>query len=166
MIEPRVHTDQRGIIGQQHGLTRLVETLEELRAGHSDAGAAHHADPAAGQAAHEGHVALSRGAGAWCAHGIAQCHRWAGGGPSEVVMVGVELADNKEDPFCGDSGAGISTPRVLGRRHEKSDLTRGARTPPKGVTWTPSVLKKSHWQEQRTSGSPKRSICGPCIAPP
>jgi hypothetical protein len=33
MIEPQVSHGQRGVIGQQHGLQRLTETLEALRTG-------------------------------------------------------------------------------------------------------------------------------------
>src|SRR5262249_30813275 len=33
MIEPQSHTNQPGVIGQQHGLQRLTETLESLTQG-------------------------------------------------------------------------------------------------------------------------------------
>jgi len=33
MIEPKVHTPTNGIIGQQHGLTKLTDTLEALTQG-------------------------------------------------------------------------------------------------------------------------------------
>jgi len=33
MIEPQSHTNQPGVIGQQHGLQRLTETLEALTQG-------------------------------------------------------------------------------------------------------------------------------------
>jgi hypothetical protein len=33
MIEPQIHNGQRGVIGQQHGLQRLTETLDALTRG-------------------------------------------------------------------------------------------------------------------------------------
>jgi hypothetical protein len=33
MIEPQIHNGQRGVIGQQHGLQQLTETLEVLTQG-------------------------------------------------------------------------------------------------------------------------------------
>ena len=35
MIEPQPHNSQRGVIGQQHGLQRLTDTLEALSRGQS-----------------------------------------------------------------------------------------------------------------------------------
>jgi hypothetical protein len=35
MIEPQPHNSQPGVIGQQHGLQRLTETLEALSRGQS-----------------------------------------------------------------------------------------------------------------------------------
>jgi hypothetical protein len=33
MIEPQIHTSQRGVIGEQHGLAKLTSTLEALTQG-------------------------------------------------------------------------------------------------------------------------------------
>ena len=33
LIEPQIHNGQRGVIGEQHGLTRLTTTLEHIEAG-------------------------------------------------------------------------------------------------------------------------------------